>query len=80
MLIHVMFPQLAEKFFSKEKEVEEGVYKFACSESKDQDQQLPVVDLRTVDDDILVFLMAIISSHINVDVNKINITKVYECQ
>lgn len=80
MLIHVMFPQLAEKFFSKEKEVEEGVYKFACSESKDQERQLPVADMRKIDDDILVLLMAIISSHINVDVNKINIKNVYECQ
>ena len=80
MLIYIMFPQLAKKFFSKEKEIEEGVYKFACSESKDQDQKLPVADMSKIDDDILVLLVAIISFYSHIDVKKIHIKNIYECR
>lgn len=76
MLIYVMFPQLADKFFSQK--TEKGVYKFTCSEFKRQDHQLQKIELNLLDDDVRVILMAIISSHINVDVNTISIKNIYE--
>ena len=76
-LIYVLFPRLADQFFSKK--TEDGTYVYTISESENQNQELPKIALDRIDDDIRVLLRAIISSKTHRNINDIKIRNIYEC-
>ncbi len=78
-LIHVLFPRLADQFFSKEKKTADGSFVYTIFESKNQTQDLPKISLDRIDDDIRVLLKAIISSKTHIQVNDLIIKNIYEC-
>lgn len=79
MLIHVMFPQLAEEFFSSVSEDREGVFTFACTNHEDtaDDENLTALNTNEAYDELSVLFTAIISYYTHVDVSDITIHKIY---
>ncbi len=78
-LIHVLFPRLANQFFTKEKEIKDGSFVYTILESKNQSQDLPKISLDRIDDDIRVLLKAIISSKTHIQIDDLIIKNIYEC-
>lgn len=75
MLIHVTFPQLAEKFFAKDKDPETDGYTFTCTPYKDSGARLVKSD--KPEDDVLAVIKAILAYHTKTDANAIQIKNVY---
>ena len=75
MLIHVTFPQLAEKFFAKDAETDG--YTFTCEEHRATDKKLVKTDLSKMDEDVLAVIQAILASYTKMNVDAIQIRSIY---
>ena len=75
MLIHVTFPQLAEKFFAKDADPETDGYKFTCTPYKESGAKLVKTD--KLDDDVIAVIKAILASQTKKDAGTIQIKNIY---
>ncbi len=76
MLIYVTFPQLADKFFSKEEDGPADGFTFSCEPHKEGNKKLSKLDLHTMDEDVLAVLTAIVASHTKADPKDIRIQSI----
>ncbi len=78
MLTYVLFPQLAEKFFSPQEEYPQDGYLYTCCEHNEKEPIGKEIKLGELEDEKLVAMRVILAAHTRSDVEDIQIQRVFK--